>query len=161
MKFLLFAYILMANLQFYDANQIQLGKYFSCKEIHKIDDYLVQWWIGLVFTVFVWFFNFGWILTKFSKKENVLNELFFHKLCWKAKPIGPMNAKMAAGKNLKKLIVFGGAKNLTETMSIVLAESTFFRFRRTHLAFTFLILIQKSEVFLTCSWGLNYLYIKK
>ena len=42
MKFLLFAYILMANLQFYDANQIELGKYFSCKEIHKIDDYLVQ-----------------------------------------------------------------------------------------------------------------------
>ena len=37
------------------------------------------------------------------------------------------------GKNLKKLIVFEGAKNLTETMSIVLAqtESIFFRFRRT------------------------------
>ena len=27
-----------------------------------------------------------------------------------------------AGKNLKKLIVFGGAKNLTETMSIVFAD---------------------------------------
>ena len=31
MKFLLFGYIIMANLQFYDANQIELGKYFNGK----------------------------------------------------------------------------------------------------------------------------------